>query len=224
MSRRGHRQLGQTRRVRAFTLVEVLLALALTALVMVGLNTFIFSMGELWGRNVDQRLFDQHVRAVSRYLEAELRSATLPPAGRAVEAPLAIQETRTQNGTENLLTFELPEGSRLLTWPERPLPEVVCALTVRSGVGLVLLWHSRLEKNFNTDVPREALVTPLVTALSYDYYESDFRRWKTETTVRRESDGTYTVPGRLRLVFTYGNRTQEALISLATTTEGLPPI
>ena len=52
---------------RGFTLLEVLVAMALAALVLVGMNTFMFSMSELWGRNVDLRLFDQHVRAVSRF-------------------------------------------------------------------------------------------------------------------------------------------------------------
>ena len=64
---------------QAFTLLEILLALALTALVLVSLNVFVFSMGELWGRNSDVRLFDRHVRAVTRFLDHELRTAALPP-------------------------------------------------------------------------------------------------------------------------------------------------
>ena len=43
----------------AFTLLEVLLSLALVGLLLIALNTFVFSMGELWGRNSDRRLFDQ---------------------------------------------------------------------------------------------------------------------------------------------------------------------
>jgi prepilin-type N-terminal cleavage/methylation domain-containing protein len=45
-----------------FTLLEILLSLALIGLLLVSLFTFIFSMGELWGRNTDVRLFDLHVR------------------------------------------------------------------------------------------------------------------------------------------------------------------
>ena len=48
---------------RGFTLLELLLAMALAATVLIGLNTFVFSMGELWGRGGDVRLFDRHVRA-----------------------------------------------------------------------------------------------------------------------------------------------------------------
>lgn len=208
---------------RGFTMLETMVALALTGLLMVALNTFVFSMGELWGRNTDLRLFDQHVRAVTRFLENELRTAALPPAGSAEKAPFSAQEIRPQSGmTETLLTFELFQGSRLFVWPGQPLPEVVCSLSVREGVGLLFLWHSRLEKNFADQSPRETVVSPLVSAMSYDYYDADFKNWKNETQLRRNSEGEYDVPQRLRLKFTYQTRSQEVLIMLPSVTQGVP--
>ena len=206
----------------AFTLLEILLALALTALVLVSLNTFVFSMGELWGRNTDVRLFDRHVRAVTRFLDQELRTAALPPSAAAGSSPLMPQEIRPQNGlTDNLLTFELPAGSRLIAWPDHPLPEVVCSLQARRD-GLVLLWHSRLEQKFNDDPPRETIITPLVTVLAYDYYDADFKTWKTETAIRKDSAGKLQAPQRLRLKFAYGKLARETLIVLPVPTAGLP--
>lgn len=208
---------------RGFTLLETLVALALTGLLMIALNTFVFSMGELWGRNTDSRLFDQHVRAVTRFLENELRTAALPPAGVADQAPITAKEIRPQSGaTETLLTFELFEGSRLFVWPDKPLPEVECSLAVREGAGLLFLWHSRLEKNFADQSPRETVVSPLVSAMSYDYYDADFKNWKNETQLRRNSDGEYEAPQRLRLKFTYRTRSQEVFIMVPTVTQGVP--
>ncbi|HEY9247783.1 MAG TPA: prepilin-type N-terminal cleavage/methylation domain-containing protein [Rariglobus sp.] len=208
---------------RGFTLLELLVALALTGLLMVALNTFVFSMGELWGRNTDLRLFDQHVRAVTRFLEHELRAAALPPAGVADQAPIAVQEIRTQAGsTETLLTFELVEGSRIFTWPGQPLPEVVCSLGMREGTGLLFLWHSRLEKDFADQTPRETVVSPLVSGLSYDYYDANFKNWKNETQPRRNAQGEYEAPQRLRVKFTYRTRSQEVLIVLPTVMQGVP--
>jgi prepilin-type N-terminal cleavage/methylation domain-containing protein len=208
---------------RGFTLLETLLALALTGLLMVGLNTFIFSMGELWGRNTDLRLFDQHIRAVTRFLQHELRAAARPPAASADSTPFTMTEIRTQAGmTETLLTFELFEGSRLFVWPGQPLPEVVCSLSVREGAGLLFLWHSRVEKGFDEQPPRETVVSPLVTGLGYDYYDADFKNWKNETTPRRNSQGGYDAPQRLRLKFTYHTRSQEVLIVLPAGTQGIP--
>ncbi len=207
----------------AFTLLEILLALALTALVLVSLNTFVFSMGELWGRNADVRLFDRHVRAVTRFLDQELHAASLPPYAAAGTSPIVPQEIKPLNGTtDNLLTYELTAGDRLLVWPDRPLPEVVCSLQAREREGLVLLWHSRLETKFNDDPPRETVITPLVTALAYDYYDPDFRTWKTEETIRKNASGQLLTPQRLRLRFAYGKLKRESVITLNVPTEGLP--
>ena len=64
---------------RGFTMIELIVAMVLIAGVMIGLNTFIFSMSELWGRGREYRLFDQHARSLTRFLEGELRQAALPP-------------------------------------------------------------------------------------------------------------------------------------------------
>ncbi|MFT3782946.1 MAG: prepilin-type N-terminal cleavage/methylation domain-containing protein [Nibricoccus sp.] len=206
-----------------FTMIEVLIAVSLVGLLLVALNTFIFSMGELWGRNSDVRLFDQHVRNVTRFMQHEMEHAALPPAGRSGKSAITIEEIKPQTGLpDNLLTFELPQGSRLISWPGRALPDVVCSLVVREGEGLLLLWHSRLEKKFEDDPPRESVITPLVTALAYDYYDPDFKRWKTETILQKNSSGQYMVPQRLRLKFTYDKLTRETMITLPNSTEGLP--
>jgi len=206
-----------------FTMLEVLIAVVLVALMLVGLNTFIFSMGELWGRGTDVRLFDQHVRNVTRFMQEELDRAALPPAGRSGQPAITLQEIRPQNGaTEFMLTFEQAQGCRFTNWPGRALPDVVCSLTVRDREGLLLLWHSRLEKHFADDPPRETVITPLVTAMSYDYYEPDFKRWQTEATLRRDSAGKQVTPQRLHFKFTYDKLTRETMVTLPNASEGLP--
>jgi prepilin-type N-terminal cleavage/methylation domain-containing protein len=206
-----------------FTMLEVLIAVVIVALMLVGLNTFIFSMGELWGRGSDVRLFDQHVRNVTRFMQTELENAALPPAGRSGQAAITLQEVRSKDGaTEQMLTFELAEGCRLINWPGRALPDVVCSLAVRDREGLLLLWHSRLEKNFADDPPHETVITPLVTAMSYDYYDADFKRWQTETSLRKDSAGKTMTPQRLRFQFTYDKLVRETMVTLPNAAEGLP--
>ena len=208
---------------RGFTLLEILLALALVGLLLVALNTFVFSMAELWGQRTEPRLFDQHVRAVTRFLERELRAAALPPAARPNSTPIGLQEITPQGGlVEKMLTFELPGGSRLFRWPDRPLPEVLCSFQARKDEGLVLLWHSRLEKNFDSEPPRETVITPLVTALAYDYYDAEANRWSTETTLKSDPRGQPMTPLRLRLKFGYAGMTRESVVTFPIPGEGLP--
>ena len=208
---------------RGFTLIEVVLAMALVGLVLVGLNTFIFSMSELWGKNADVRLFDQHVRAVTRFLQREMIRATLPPAASANATPVGVQKITPSGGSQdNLVTYMELSGNRILSWPESPLPEVFCSLQVRRDKGLFMLWHSDLENHFNDDPPRETLVSPFVTDLSYDYFDTDFNKWTTETALRTDSSGNPVPPQRLRLKFAYEKLTREALVIVPAVAQGLP--
>jgi prepilin-type N-terminal cleavage/methylation domain-containing protein len=208
---------------RAFTLIEVVMAMALAGLVLVGLNTFIFSMSELWGKNSDVRLFDQHVRAVTRFLQREMVRATLPPSASMNATPVGVQPvTPAGLGQDNLITYMQLSGSRILSWPETPLPEVFCSLQVRRDKGLVMLWHSDLENHFNDDPPRETLVSPFVTALAYDYFDTDFNKWTTETVIRTDSSNNPVAPQRIRLTFAYQHLTREAVVIVPAVPQGLP--
>jgi hypothetical protein len=201
-----------------------MMAVALVGLVLIGVNTFIFSMGELWGRNTDLRLFDQHVRGVTRFLNRELRNASLPPAVGAGNAAIEAREVKVEFGrTADLLAFGLREGSRVMAWPERPLPEVVCALEVRSGTGLVLYWGSVLEERYDRDPPREVVLSPHAIGLAYDYYDADFKRWETLPALRKDRSGKLETPGRLRLTFRYRDLTRQSIVALPTFGQGLAP-
>jgi hypothetical protein len=113
-------------------------------------------------------------------------------------------------------------GSRILRWPDSPLPEVFCSLEVRRDQGLFLLWHSDLENHFNDDPPRETLVSPFVTALAYDYFDTDFNKWTKETALRTDPAGNPLAPQRLRVTFTYNRLTQESVVTIPATAQGLP--
>ena len=208
---------------RAFTLIEILLAVALLGALLLALNVFIFSMGEIWGRGSEQRLFNEHARAVTRHVEKLLRAAALAPGAlQGGDAPLSVQEIRLAGGTEPLLTFELPEGDRVLPWPEHPLPDVVCSLSSVSGQGLVIYWHSRLELGFEEEAPRPTVLSPYVTGLSYDYYQEDFKTWQNQARPQRDGQGQWSPPARLRLQFTYGKLTTETTVVLPLAADALP--
>jgi len=205
---------------RAFTLIEVLLAITIAGGLLIAAVSLSLSMGEVWGHGSGKRLFDQHVRGVTRFLDTLLRQAGPPPrleedGGEMADAEEAQQERQAgpsalgsqegeepvvwqkirgnAHGSEEFLTFELPTSPGVFAWPEQPLPFVVCSLRVDPREGLFLLWKSRLEIDFQDEEPRELLVSRYVTGIRYFYYESDgpSPEWKEE-----ERPRTGTVDGR----------------------------
>ena len=198
-----------------FSLIEMLLAVALLGGVLLALNLFVFSMADIWDRNGARRLFDQHVRAVTRHVEVLFR--------RAVPAEVAPAEIQAgSGGPVPLLAFELPAGDRVLPWPGPALPDVVCALDAQRGRGLVLYWHSRLETRFEQDPPRAVVLTPLATGLTYDYYERDTGQWRRESRPRRGSAGHWLAPECITLRFAQGELQAETTVMLPVTTGALP--
>lgn len=210
---------------------------------------FAFSMGELWGNGSEVRVFDQHVRGVTRFMQEILRQAEAPPevdalgnvqaaegatgaaanGGQPVPvtqeaAPVQWQEPRGVSGSEELLTLQLTKSPGIFTWPEEPLPFVVTAIRVEPARGLFLLWKSRLEIDFVDAAPRELRVSPFVTAISYLYYDSEEENPEWEETVRprNASGGELEVPARLRLHFDYHGIERTTDLVLPQVAAGVP--
>lgn len=199
---------------RGFTLVEVLMAVALAGGLIIAANMFLLSMGELWGRGTDERMFEQHVRGVSRFLENLSRSAV--PS--AQDGPVFTMDT--PKGYESLggplLSFEVNEAPGVCVWPGKPLPRVVVWLNVSREDGLVLLWKSRLEEDYGEVPPRATGVSKFVTGVEYEYYDDGRLEWRREGTPIVDPGGEVRLPGRVRLTFTRGAESREVSIALPT--------
>lgn len=194
----------KARRSSAFTLLELLVSLALMAALFVALNQFVFSMGELWGRGAQERLFEQHVNAVTYHLQAMMQNA----ANRTADSlPISVGPVRTAKGTRELLTLELPRGDRVLTGPHQPVPEAVCALEARAGEGLLLHWRSRLETGFKEMQARTIVLSPFGQRMEYEYYDAKSGSWQIVDSLQNEGEKGWRVPFRLRVHFARENLT-----------------
>lgn len=204
---------------RGFTLLEALISLALLSVLMVTLNSFLFSMGELWGEGRDRRLFEQHVRAATRQVRETFDAATLGPGATGVIMKMA----RTDDALdEPRLSFLLPDAGRLADWPETPLPDVDFTMHAEEGRGLILRWQSRLEIERDLNDVHETVLTPFVDRLSYDYYDPQLRRWTTEEEPRRNTAGSGLLqPARIRLHFSRGALEAERTIDLPVRRTGI---
>lgn len=212
--------MNRAQRVRGFTLIETLLAAALLGALLLALNFFVFSMAEIWGRGAERRLFEQHVRAVTREVEELVRRGALPPL--AADPAVFAREIRLASGRrEAALSFELAEGSPRLPWPGAPLPDVVCSLVVEPA-GLVLYWQSRLEEKFTDATPRPWVLTPFVRTLAYEYQDPNGGPWRRQDNLQRDSGGRWAMPTRLRLGFVHGEMKAETTVTLPAAPGPLP--
>ncbi|MFI5357560.1 MAG: type II secretion system protein J [Opitutales bacterium] len=208
-------------RTAGLTLIELLVALALMSMLLVALLTFVFSLSGIWGRSSDQRLFNQHVDAVTRHLESMLRRAALPAGGTVQSEPYSWQEIHSaSDGTFTALGFTLVEGDRLLAWNGTPAPLTVCALNVAPQRGLVLYWQSLLEED--ADTWHDQTVSPLLTGLSFNYFNPDAGTWRSETTPEKTARGAAIVPDQIVLHFTYAKLKADRVLTLPVVPNGIP--
>jgi prepilin-type N-terminal cleavage/methylation domain-containing protein len=197
-----------------FSLIEVLMAIALAGALILAANMFVLSMGELWGRGTDERMFEQHVRGVSRFLENLSRTAV--PSGAEGDVFTMNSPKGYESHASPLLSFEVNEAPGVCVWPGRPLPRVVVWLTVNREDGLVLLWKSRLEEDFGEVAPRATGVSRFVSAVEYEYYDDGRLEWRREGTPIMDPGGEARLPGRVRLTFTRGETSRQVSIALPT--------
>lgn len=211
---------------QGFTLLEMLLAVALGAYLVTMMTAFLFSMAGLWGAGSNERLFEKHARGVSRFLEHSFQTASSRySTSDDSNAPVYWMNWEGDESAKDFfLTFELEKSPGALIWPEDPMPHVVCSLFFDPDEGLFLLWRSRLEEDFDEDPPRKTMISPFVRQVEYHYinYEEENPQWEIETTPLQEADGTYVSPERIELVFEFKGEEVKRQLILPKTMSGTP--
>ncbi len=206
---------------RGFTLLEMLLSLAILAGLMVAMSTFLFGIAGGWGEGGETRLFDQHRRALARQLREAAEAAASRPGG----ARWTIKEAEWSGMPDApRLSWSAPDLGRLARWPGEPLPDVDLALDVDAQRGLVLGWRSRLETETEEGRWHEAVLSPFVKGISYAYVAADGRWEVSETPLEETPPRTgWRQPDHIRLRMEHGKAKGEIRLPLGGPREGATP-
>ena len=109
--------LGKTR--GAFTLIEVLIALAIAGLVLSAATSLLVTVSRAWAdRPATRDAFDAHVNGVGRFLATLMDKATMPPGSSGQTGPISLDRPVGFSDTEDpLVSFFVREAPPLLVWP-----------------------------------------------------------------------------------------------------------
>ena len=210
----------KTRR-KGFTILEILLALAVAGMLLTAIIFQIYSFTNIWLSNSDENFFPQHVDGITLFLNNLVALSE----GLDQENPNPVAWARPPGYSEMeepLLTFQLRDSPPLLVWSEDPLTAVTCHLYYRSNGGLALLWHSRLQETEDLDDVQNTLLSPYVSEITYCYYDRENDSWKKTETPEEDDNHQFLLPQFLELRFEYKEEERLATVYLPNINQNVP--
>lgn len=220
---------------RAFTLVEVLFSLAISAIVMVGACVLMFNMSSILERFEGDEPFDVHVNGVEVFLKSILKNSQMPQDRDYSNTFTAFAENAnlgkgnppdSMMGDKSKISFGVMDDIPFFISRRGFSPEKDAWLDFREKDGLYIIWTFAKNENYNSasdDRPvYESLVSPFVVSMSYVYIDED-GRWLEEEDmdyVSSSSVASNQMPNFIKLVFERGKETHERYISLLSNVDG----
>ncbi len=216
----GHR----LKQFSGFTLIEVLLALAIGGALLTAVMVHVFSLSNIWTNSTGDDFFKQHVDGVALFLNNAL---ALSEGLNQEEKAAPVNWDRPPGYSdldEPLLTFRLKESPALYTWEGLPRPAVTSHLIFKERDGLSLLWYSRLDEVEDMNDVRRTHVSPYITKITYCYYDKETDRWDLNEKPEKDRAGQFLLPDFIKLRFEYEGEVKEIPFYLPQRSQDVPII
>ncbi|MBR4597857.1 MAG: prepilin-type N-terminal cleavage/methylation domain-containing protein, partial [Opitutales bacterium] len=220
---------------RAFTLTEMLFALAIASMVMVGACFLMFNMVSVLGRFEEKEPFEVHVNGVEMFLKNILKKSQFASSRDYTVSNTAFAENKnlgkgnppdSMMGDKSRICFGVLEDVPFFISRRGFSPEKDAWLDFREKEGLYIIWTFAKNENYNAandDRPiYESLVSPYVASLSYIYIDED-GRWLEEDDmdyVSSASVASNQMPNFIKLVFENGSEKHTRYVSLISNVDG----
>ncbi len=201
-----------------FTLLEVLLALAVGAILLTAASSYVVSLANLWLNSGDDDFFMQHVDGVTLFLNSSLSQAE--SLGEQAADPVFWDRPPGYSEFDDpLLTFRLKDSPPILVWEGDPLPGITGHLHFEHDEGLSLFWYSRLLEIEDENDVRRTDISPLVTAVSYCYYDPESDNWDFFDDPEEDRSGQFILPDFIKLRFEHEDEVREVPIYIPRTSD-----
>lgn len=197
----------------AFSLIEMVLAIAIGGVVLAMASTLMYVMFQIWISSQRDAFFKKHVEGAERFLNSLVRPASLLP--NITHDPRMERPPGYSEFDPYLLVIKTNEAAPFFYWgngkPARG--ELMVAFYFDKKEGLSLLWYPIVQRPDGLNEVYKTKISACVTALQYGYFDPDMKRWKFLDQPLSEFDSdTPTLPDILKLSFSYEG--DEALVCL----------
>lgn len=198
----------QRPRRSGFSLIEMVLVIALLALLLPLLLGFVFNLSQIWLKGAKGNFFAQHVDGVSLFLATALeRSEAIVGDGADGEATLPVEWARPpgfRDSDDPLLMFRQRETPALFVREGESLPNIFVYLYHDDREGLSLVWYSSHEEEVeDEDDLYRTPISKYVSKIEYAYYDSENDEWDIEDEPVEGDNDAFLLPQYLKLTFTY---------------------
>ncbi len=206
-----------------FTLLEILLALSVAAMVMMASSSMLFSMVNLAQSMENAEPLSKHMNTVEKFLRSCFINSNFP-----ADTPSDLfGDLRSDDGTIRLgqhpdntssskmnLAFGVIKDHPFFPSNNLFSREKLCWLDFREDDGLYLVWIFIYYEEEQTDyITYENLISKSVSSLKYWYY-SDTYEWEVEDELSSSSSNAGNIPHFLEIVFKDGSEESSRMISL----------
>jgi len=210
-------QVPQGRR-SAFTLIEVLVAIALSALVLTAASILLATMSELWHQRRAGDPFTEHVSGLRTFLQTLVdRSVLEQEAGDASPAGAAARWSHPPGYPDfdpPYLNFAISDPPAVLTAGGPALPALEAWLAPVPREGLFLIFRSRLIEGRETDDLRFRLLSPYFDSIAYGAYDAERDAWEETTEPPLDASRNITLPAAVLLNFKLGEQAEQIVLHL----------
>ncbi|MFW5883077.1 MAG: prepilin-type N-terminal cleavage/methylation domain-containing protein [Verrucomicrobiota bacterium] len=208
---------------RGFTMIEVLMATAITGMVLFVIASFMFTISLYWLDEKRDRYVDEHMAGVAYTLTQLFAEAEFAAEGYGQQRVEWSHPPGMNTMEPQLLGFNLSEAPPLFVSEGAALPRIKVWLHWHRDEGLGLLWYSTMEaQRFQQEPDVDNInwtpLSPWVRGLRYHYYDEEDDRWETsdESLPSEENSRELRHPQfiELQFVFEEGEEPEGRLVAL----------
>lgn len=200
-------------RVSGLSFLEVLLAVALLGLLLVGGSTLLYSFSRTYFSLETAPQFERHADGVTNFLEtlASFSNDPKAPAGRYFDwatSPISKKAT---------LRFQVDKEVPFFVSKLKPLPPVTAYLEYDSeNAQFWLLWHPDPRFTDNTVSYQYSLLSPFGGDIEYAYFDAAQKSWEFERASSDNRKFAKVRPQRVTLIFDRDGQSLSRTFFLAT--------